>query len=61
MELTKHAGCTKSSIPELAKPRKPPKLQFFKITFKLLEGFKNGEIETCLRLDTQDHDPEVMS
>ena len=41
--------------------RKAPKLQLFGVAFKPLEGFKNGEIKTCLRLDTQDHVSEGLS
>ena len=46
--MYRHAGFTKSGTPKLAKARKPPKLQLFKITFKPWRASKNSEIKTCL-------------
>ena len=56
-----HAGCTKSGTPKLARTHKPLKPQLFELSSKPLEGFKNGKIIYWLRLDTQNHVPEVLS
>ena len=49
------------AVIEPTRTHKPLKSQLFELSSKPLEGFKNGKIIYWLRLDTQDHVPEVLS